>query len=371
MYPTEEVVAAVRAVTKRFTRLSHVIVVGIGGSSLGLEAIHGALGEKGVRLSVLDMLAPEEMVVLIEELKTIKKASALAVCIISKSGSTTETLANASVLLRVLEDRFGAAIYGQTLMIGDPGAAVVKTAKKLGVQYVPMPAVIGGRFSVVTEVGLVPLSLLGHDIDAFAAGVREAALGENEAAVAARSQQFFEYIKAGVRHFNFFAFDRRLVPLGAWYRQLLAESLGKSTDRSGKPVKFGFLPTISTPVELHSVCQLYLSGFPGVFTEFVSLDKSGIDYKVGPTKLAPQLKKFTLGEISAALYGGVVAAYRERKLPYRATVFSEADLPNTLGRYIGAAMLETMYLAHLMNVSAFDQPNVELYKQKTRELLGL
>jgi len=75
-------------------------------------------------------------------------------------------------------------------------------------------------------------------------------------------------------------------------------------------------------------------------------------------------------EVGAALYGGVVAAYQERNLPYRATVLSE-NLPYSLGYYMACAMRETMYMAHLLNVDAFNQPNVELYKSKTREILGL
>jgi glucose-6-phosphate isomerase len=369
-YPTKAVVGELTNLAQKYPHLRQLIVLGIGGSSLGLEAVHEALGKGRVELSVIDMISPPAITALIAKLKRVKKVSHLAVCIISKSGTTTETIANASVLLRILADLWGTAVYKQTFFIGDAGAPLVGVSKKLGAHYWSMPAHIGGRFSVATEVGLLPLSLLGHNVSLFAEGLRRATSPDVEKAVALSSLRLYTYLKSGVRHYNFFAFDHRLAPLGAWYRQLAAESLGKATDKAGKAVTLGFVPTISTPVELHSIGQLYLSGFKGVYTEFLSLDDSGDDYMVGPTVIAPALKKFTLGEISTALYGGVVAAYRSQKLPYHATVLSN-DLPLALGEYMGSRMLETIYLAHLMNINAFDQPNVELYKQKTRSLLGL
>lgn len=370
-HPSLELVASLRTQLKTFKGLRHVVVVGIGGSSLGLEALHTALvSDEQPRLTVLDMITPAAITALAKELAGVKKVSQVAVCVISKSGTTTETLANASVLLRLLDAQFGAAIHSQVVYIGNPATALSKVAKKQGSLYVSMPAAVGGRFSVATEVALVPLILLGHDVEAMVAGMAKASDPVAEEAVAARAVQLYAFMKAGYRHFNFFAFEARLYKLGCWYRQLFAESLGKATTRAGAPVKVGMLPTISTPVELHSIGQLYLARFPGVFTEFVSVDDNGPDYKIGPTSIAPHLKKFTLEEVSAALYGGVIGAYQAQGLPYRATVLAE-DLASSLGYYLAAAMLEVMYLAHLMDVDAFDQPNVELYKDKTRELLGL
>lgn len=365
-----DVVSAVRGATKHYKGIKHVIVVGIGGSSLGLEAVHNVLGEQGSALTVLDMIDPQAITTLTATLSKIKKVSQLAICLISKSGTTTETLANSAVVLRMLEAQYGEAVYKQLICIGDPGTPLAKTTKKLGATYIAMPVHIGGRYSVGTEVALVPLALLGHDIEAFTEGIKAAGEPGAEEATAASALRLASYLRGGYRHYNFFAFEQRLYKLGAWYRQLAAESLGKHSDRDGKPFTLGWVPTISTPVELHSVGQLYLSGFPGVYTEFVSIDDNAADYKVGPTKLAPQLKKFSLTEIATALYGGVVGAYQAQGLPHRATVLSD-NLPYALGYYMASAMRETMYIAHIFNVNAFDQPSVELYKEKTRSLLNL
>jgi glucose-6-phosphate isomerase len=370
-HPTLALVDSLRDRLRGFRGVRHVIVVGIGGSSLGLEALHSALLTTGQpTLTVLDMITPAAVTAVCEELKKVKKVSQVAVCVISKSGTTTESLANASVLLRLLNERFGQEIHGQVIYIGNAGTPLAQVAKKHGSLFIAMPNIVGGRFSVTTEVGLVPLLLLRHPVEAIVSGMNTVHDPVVEQAVATRALQLHAYLKAGYRHFNFFVFEKRLYGLGSWYRQLFAESLGKELTRSGKPVRVGMVPTITTPVELHSIGQLYMAGFPAVFTEFVSVDDNRLDYRIGPTKIAPHLKKFTLEEVSAALYGGIIAAYQARNLPYRATVLAE-DLASSLGYYMAAAMLEIMYVAELMEVNAFDQPNVELYKSKTRELLGL
>ena len=130
------------------------------------------------------------------------------------------------------------------------------------------------------------------------------------------------------------------------------------------------LPTISTPVELHSVGQLYLSGFPGVYTDFVSFDDDHIDFAIPKQSLSQAYGRFSMQEVATALYGGVIKAYQEKQLSYRATVFDE-NLAYSLGLFMGMRMREVMYIAKLLNLNAFDQPNVELYKNKTRAILGL
>jgi glucose-6-phosphate isomerase len=355
---------------KRFKGIQHVVLVGIGGSNLGTEAVHTTLDTNTVTLHTLDTVSAHAIELLLQKLQGVRSVKKIAVCVISKSGNTAETLVNASVLLEALEVMFAKNIYEQTVFIGDAGTEFMKKGKRLGVTTITMPKIVGGRYSVATEVGLIPLALLGHDTDAFITGVLDATSEEFESEVANSAARLHQYILKGYRQYNFFAFEPRLATLGAWYRQLFAESIGKEKDRSGKMVTKGFLPTISTPTELHSVGQLYLSGFTGVYTDFVTFDDDTIDYQVSKKGIAKQYGTFTVAEVAAAIYGGVVAAYQEQMLPYRSTIFTE-DLPYSLGLFMGMRMLETMYVAELMDLNAFDQPNVELYKIKTREILGL
>lgn len=355
---------------KQFKGIKHLVLIGIGGSNLGTEAIHSVLDEGEVNLYSLDTVSAHSIEMLLETLKSVKAVNKLAVCVISKSGNTAETLVNAGVLLDALEGKYSKDIYKQTIFVGNPGTDFMKAGKRLGVTEVTMPEIVGGRYSVATEVGLVPLALLGHDTDTFISGVLDATTPEFESVVAENAVRLYHYLQKNFKHYNFFAFEPRLAKLGAWYRQLFAESIGKELDREGKPVTKGFLPTISTPVELHSVGQLYLSGFSGVFTDFVTFDDDSIDYKIPNKGVSKLYGKYNVEEIATAIYGGVMAAYQERSLPYRSTIFTE-DLSYSLGLFMGMRMLETMYVAELMNLNAFDQPNVELYKIKTRQILGL
>jgi len=354
----------------KYKKIKHLVLIGIGGSSLGVEAIHSVLDEGKVKLSVLDTISAHEIKLLLNDLKPIKKAEDLAVCVVSKSGGTAETLVNAGIVLDALKPKFKDKLYAQTIFIGDPGTDFMKAGKRLGVAIVTMPKIVGGRYSVATEVGLVPLTLLKHDVDAFIEGFVDAAHSDLEEITADSAGRLALYIKKGYSHYNFFAFEKRLESLGAWYRQLFAESIGKAEDRSGKSFTKGFLPTISTPVELHSIGQLYLSGFSGVYTDFVTFDDEVNDFAVPKQGIAKSFSRFTAQEVTTALYGGVVGAYNEKQLPHRATIFDDG-LPYSLGLFMAMRLRETMYVAELLNLNAFDQPNVELYKQKTKAILGL
>src|SRR5690606_1039829 len=122
--------------------------------------------------TVLDTISAVEMAAFETKLTKIKKLDQIAVCIISKSGTTTETMINANVALSILERSFGKRAYNQVICVGDPATDLMKTGKRLGATVVSMPAAVGGRFSVATEVGLIPLTLLQHDVEAFIEGVR-------------------------------------------------------------------------------------------------------------------------------------------------------------------------------------------------------
>lgn len=354
----------------KYKGVKHVVVLGIGGSSLGIEAVHQALGDNGVGLDVLDAVSPYKLYSTLDRLAKYKKAKDIVVCVISKSGGTAETLANASVLLDILIKNYGESSTDQVIFIGDPDSKLVAYTKKNKMQYVPMPKIIGGRYSVATAVGLVPLALLRHDVDEFIEGFLAASESHYEEVSATNAAMLYQYHKLKYHHYNFFAFDTRLEALGRWYRQLMAESLGKEEGRDGKKQSEALLPTISTPVELHSIGQLYFSGVPAVYTDFVTYDDEDNDMKI-PKKggLAGNLAGLSMQELATALYGGVLQAYQERKLPYRTTVFEE-DLPYSLGLFMAMRMREVMYTACLLNVDPYNQPNVEIYKTKMREILS-
>lgn len=361
----------VERLTTKYKAAKHLVLVGIGGQTLGVEAVHAVLGTNKVELSVIDTVSVTALRDLFKTLARYKKVTDIVICISSKSGTTTEAHANAEVVLEHLCSKFGDTVYGQLVCISNAKTPLMQFAKKVQAECVIMPEVIGGRFSIGTAAGILPLALLGHDVDEFIEGFLDANHPTLEAVVADSAARLATYHTLGYPHYNFFAFEMRLERLGAWYRQLVAESLGKAEDLSGKPVKQIMVPTISTPVELHSTGQLYMSGVPDAYTDFVTFDDEALDIMLSKkAALAKALKGRTILEVATAIYGGVIGAYQEKQLPYRATIF-EDDLMYTLGQFMAMRMRETMYVAHLLNRNAFDQPNVELYKDKTRAILSL
>jgi len=360
---------AVAEASKKAKKLKYVLLIGIGGQSLGVEAVHSVLDQGGTKFLLLDTVSVARLREVQSELKACKKVSQIAVCVSSKSGATTETLTNATIILSDLEKTFGKAIYEQTYFIGTEKTDFIKYGKKIGATCLTVPKAIGGRFSIGTCAGLIPLALLGHDIDEFISGFIDAEHETLESVVVDSASRLSIYHQLKYSHYNFFAFETRLEKLGRWYRQLFAESLGKEKDLTGKEVKHAMVPVISTPVELHSMGQLYMSGVPDVYTDFVTFDDEELDIMLPKAnRLAPALKGYSMQEVATAIYGGVIGAYQETQLPYRATVFEE-NLAYSVGQFMAMRMREVMYTAHLLNLNAFDQPNVELYKTKTREIM--
>ncbi len=368
----EQMVANVYDVAAQFKKVKHVILIGIGGSSLGVEAVHSVCATTdSPELHILDTVAAHEVEAVLQKLAKLKTAAGIVVCVASKSGKTTETLLNAEIVLDLLTEKFGTSIYKRTVFISESGSDLQKTAQKLGSFFVPVPKEVGGRFSIFTPTGLLPLVLLGHDIEKLLEGATDALRKEFEETVAESAVRLVWYLKAGFIDYNIFVFDTRLVRLGKWQRQLLAESLGKATTMSGERNHYALLPTVTTPVELHATGQLYFSTIVPVYTDFISFDDDSIDYKVPKqAQVATLLADKTMQDVSAAMYAGVVKAYQERRLPYRDTLF-DVDRLYSLGQFMAMRMREVMYVAKLLDLNAFDQPNVELYKLRTATILGV
>ena len=374
-YRDAEMLESILNVTESLMGAEHVIVVGIGGSDLGTRAIHQVLSagdaKQTARLHTLGTVSETAMAELLVNLESVDSADKLAIFVISKSGGTAETLSNASVLLEHLTKRLGESVFTRTVFIGNPGNPLLEQGEKLGGQTLTMHEIIGGRYSVFTPVGLAPLTVLGYDVDAILRGVEAVMEGVHESGAAEAAALMYEYLQHDVRAVKYFAFNRQMESVGNWWAQLSAESLGKSEDVDGAPVSIGFVPIVETATNLHSTEQLYFSGFKGVYTDFVSLGQ--------PTKkhftisadngLAEKYAGKTIGEVNHAIQKGVLEAYHDRKLPHRFTQLGK-DTDHEVGLFMASRMLETMYLAHLMNIDAFNQPNVELYKEKTRIILG-
>lgn len=354
------------------TDAKHVVLVGIGGSSLAVEALYEAQKHLTTKkLHVLDAIEPQALDTIDALMAESRDLNACAYVIVSKSGTTTETLVNAAALIERGVARFGDAFYSRVVMIGGEHSALLARAKKKKVTTITFPESIGGRYSVFTAVGMVPLFLLGIDTKAIIAGARNALAEEGVALIRNRVVALASAARGGAHTVNFFTFDAALIKMGEWYRQLLAESIGKPKTRKKKLFSHALLPVVSSSVDLHSLAQLYLGGYAGVYTHFVQV---AVDSQSAPVNHpwffadVPALVGKTPEEVKRAIHDGVTAAYREAALPYMETTL-DGRTAYELGVFMASAMLEVMCLAHVFDVDAFDQPHVELYKSHTRAIL--
>lgn len=359
----------------RSATLQYVIVIGIGGSNLGAQAVYEAVAgsmnllvDRLPKLLFLDTVTDEKMTAVMRVLEQLSSREDFLVIAVTKSGTTTETIANTEVIWQFVEEQFGDA-RDRFVFITDEDSKLWRLAKEKKAQRLPVPQAVGGRFSVFSAVGLLPLALADIDVEELLAGARRAVadgvsadLKKNRSIVSA----CLTHIHAGLGRsiHNTFLFSPRFEGLGKWERQLIAESLGKD----GK----GITPIVSIgSTDLHSMAQLYWGGPDDKFTHLVSSftgEVHAVPQHPALAGLVANIHGASLESIMQAIYGGVKAAYAQKERPIVEIDLGKADA-RELGYYFQFRMLEVMYLGCLMDVNAFDQPAVEMYKEVTRSLL--
>ncbi len=381
----EESIRLAHAIRSEFggDALKTMLLVGIGGSDLGTRAVYeavyggraGRMASAPVALLPFDTIEPEALDRVPDILKSHEHANEVILIVISKSGSTTETIMNANVLFGHMTERFGKeAAAARTLFIGDKDIAIAEGLGASGIRHIPMPKRVGGRYSVFTPVGLVPLALLGVDVDALCEGAGKAIAAstpeEGHGPASTMASLLFEAYLTGLTMQELFMFHPELETLGKWYRQLLAESVGKQRHDS---TKVGIMPTVAIgSTDLHSLGQLVFGGPRNRFTTFVAAPSSfkhGHAYRSDSPFTLSMLEGHTAGDAMHAIYKGVRAAYRNHSLPFIRIELDAIDA-REVGAFMGLHMASVMYLAELFNVNAFDQPAVETYKRETRRILG-
>lgn len=381
---------------KKELRPTALVVVGIGGSNLGtvavLEAVYGKFyneQQPDIKVYFADTVDTDhiyDIILLIEQ--ELEKGNNVIITMISKSGTTMETVANAEVFIYLLRKYKPEDYHKYIVAITDEGSQLWDLAGEHHFDRLAIPANVGGRYSVFSAVGLFPLALLGLDIHQLHAGARSMLpactnthLYENPAALSA-AILYAQYHKCFTIH-DTFLFSVDLESLGKWYRQLMGESIGKTlrplenlgAGKSGQGLgkHVGITPTVSIgSTDLHSVAQLYLGGPHDKFTTFVRIEHNKSDVVVPKDmilhKLVARLPGNPLSSIMNAILNGVQAAYMADDRP-----FIEVALPEKnefyIAQYMQYAMCQMIYLGFLLNVNPFDQPHVELYKEQTRKML--
>ncbi len=373
--------------------LKYIFVIGIGGSNLGTKAVYDAT------YGYYDVLAPQRypkiifldtnngglLLQLKKFLKTsIKKPEEILINVISKSGATTETAANFEIIFGCLKNIFNARnILDRTIIITDENSLLWQMARKKNLTVLPIPKTVGGRFSVLSAVGLFPLSAAGIDVEKLLQGAHQMRtqcmqrnITKNPAIVSAVIL-YEQYGRKRNINDNFF-FHPELESLGKWYRQLMGESIGKEKKHNGKRTPIGITPTVSIgSTDLHSVGQLYLGGPDDKITTFINTEVNiaanitadiTLPEKLFFSGLVENLGNKTTTQIMRAIYEGVITAYNKRKIPFMEVILRDIS-PYSLGQFLQFKMMEMMYLGHLLQINTFDQPNVEMYKKETRKIL--
>ncbi|NQV89133.1 MAG: hypothetical protein HQ488_02320 [Parcubacteria group bacterium] len=363
--------------------LQYVVVIGIGGSNLGTQAVYNAIAgsmsllyDRMPKLLFLDTVSDERMTAVVRILSRMPSKEDFAIITISKSGGTTETIANTEVLWKSLDKQFG-DIRDRLCFITDEGSKLWNAAKEHKVHRISIPELVGGRYSVLSAVGLVSLLLGKIDIEDLREGARVAVadgvsedLSKNHSLASAVCTHL--HAGKGRNIHNSFVYATKLESLGKWYRQLMGESIGKEKDLDGNVVNAGVTPIVSIgSTDLHSMAQLYYGGPDDKFTNIVYSFKGDINLVPRELKMHGLVENIggkSLENITTAIVGGVKAAYELKQRPY-IEIDMEGITPYELGYYLQFRMIEMMYLAKLMNVNAFNQPAVEDYKEATRKLL--
>ena len=367
----------------------HVLVLGIGGSALGTKALLDALrapawnelDDEGreffPRLTVLENVDPTSVAA---ALKRIDPRRVL-VNVVSKSGGTAETMAQYLVVRAWLDEALGPAAYRHLVFTTDPArGALRELATQEGIATLTVPPGVGGRFSVLSPVGLLPAALVGIDIAGLLVGARAAldqAQGEdllrNPAALYA-GLHWAADTWLGARLHVLMPYTDRLRQLAEWYRQLWAESLGKRLDRRGQPVHTGPTPVGAVgATDQHSQVQLFMEGPFDKALTFIVVDDLGVDSPIParaglPADLA-YLPGHSLGELLRAEYAATAAALARMgrmNLTLRLPDLSAASV----GELLMFFQVATGYAGVWYGIDPFDQPGVELGKRLTYAAMG-
>lgn len=368
----------------------HVLVLGIGGSALGTKALVNALRppvwnelsddarEYFPRITILENVDPMTIAAALQRIDPRR----VFVNVISKSGGTAETLAQYLVVRRWLDDALGPdAAVRHLAFTTDPAKGPLRAlAQKEGIAALEVPPEVGGRFSVLTAVGLLPAALVGIDVERLLAGARRALeRGEREKLLENPPALYAGLLWAadtwlGARIHVLMPYSDRLRELAAWFVQLWAESLGKRVDRRGAVVHAGPTPLAAVgATDQHSQVQLFMEGpFDKVVT-FVRVEHAGQDVAIPERPGLPEelayLPGHSLGELLLAEQEATSAALARMGRMNATLVLPRLDA-ETMGELIMFFQLATGFAGAWYGVDPFDQPGVELGKRITFAAMG-
>ncbi len=342
---------------KKYKKFKNIVIVGMGGSVLGSNAIYDFLKHKiKKKVTFFDNLDKEK-------LGRFKKNNNVSNClfiIISKSGNTIETLSNLKGfnILKLNAKNI--------IIITEKRKNILNTiAKKYNLFFIEHKNFLGGRYSVLSEVGIIPSFLMGINIVKLRSNLKKYLKDKNKLFLKKSSLALSEIInKKKYRNLIFLNYSPKLEKFLFWCQQLIAESLGKK----GK----GLLPTVSNaPKDHHSLLQLYLEG-PKDKIFYIFSEKETSRNKLKAKKINKQEFFFdnkNIDQIKIAQKNAFIKALLKNKIPFREFKINSVD-EQTLGELFSYFILETSIVGKLSKINPFDQPAVEQVKIFTKKLLS-
>jgi glucose-6-phosphate isomerase len=377
----EDVRRVLEAAAAARAQFDTLVVLGIGGSALGIRAVTNALGSGsgGLRVVVADSIDPETFVTLLGQVDPRRTLFN----VISKSGETAETMAQFLIVRDRLLRELGAVDYKQHLVLTTDAkqGALRQIVNDEGFRALPIPPGVGGRFSVLTPVGLYPAAAGGVDIDELIAG---AASMDERSKTAESPLADPAFMLAGAlwalatRHAKsivvLMAYCDRLAATGDWFCQLWAESLGKALGTGGALVEWGQTPVRAVgPADQHSQLQLYVEGPRDKVVLFLRVEDHGAEIDIPPTYQDLDSVGYLGGQALGALLNceqrATELALVKRGRP-SATLVLPALNAFTLGQLFYLFEMATVAVAALAGVDPFGQPGVEEGKRLTYALMG-
>tara|TARA_Y100000590_G_scaffold354833_1_gene408281 strand:+ start:419 stop:1576 length:1158 start_codon:yes stop_codon:yes gene_type:complete len=324
---------------KKFSGCQNIVVIGMGGSILGTKAIYSFLKSRiKKKLFFFDNL-DSCLHYNFKKLINYKNTCFLAV---SKSGDTLETITNLNLIASKI------SLKNKLIIISEiKDSSLIKYANKLSAEVIEHKNFIGGRYSVLSEVGMFPAALMNLKIASFK---NLSKLINNKfftSSLIGNVSCMHTLYERGFKNSVILNYDTGLNDLCLWYQQLMAESLGKK----GK----GILPVISScPKDHHSLLQLYLDGPKDKFFTFFS-SFSDKNKKINTT--------------TKAQCEATKNIFKKKNIPYREFIFKKNN-ESELGSIFTFLVLETILLSHLMNINPYDQPAIEQIKIETKKILS-
>ena len=332
---------------KKYKSFKNIRVIGMGGSSLGTEAIYDFLKYKIKKnLFFINNLNPR--------LKKENNKKILNL-IVSKSGNTIETIVNSNILVKKKDKNI--------FITENKKNYLYLLGQKLKADIIHHNNYIGGRYSVLSEVGMLPAELMGLDSKKFRQFNN---LIKNRGylnALISNVSSTLYFIKKEKFNSVIINYDKQSENLFNWYQQLIAESLGKKSK--------GLLPIISSmPKDNHSVMQLYLDGFKKNFFTFFYVDEKNSTKIINKDILSPYnfIKNKSISNIAFAQKKATENIFKKKNIPFRSFEIKKRD-EKTLGELFCFFILETILLSKALKINPYDQPAVESIKKETKSIL--